>query len=230
MTTFEINNVIPYLGSDGRMISIAFVLVALDMENDLREDASWNTPCSMPERAGAAAGEEQAVEYTEAEYKAKCAEIAQEVGLYADLEARLEHRRNRPAPEELPPPAELTGDQKRAIWVAQVDDAIAAILTKYTRFQMGYIEREAAAKAYKESGYTIAPTTWITRFADAINIPYPDAADRILAQAAALRPAVQMLEDLRMDKYLILRAPTLEAADAVSVRIISDANKIAAKL
>lgn len=109
-------------------------------------------------------------------------------------------------------PIRISDDEQRRRWAAAVDDLVAAITGQVTRFQLEYVEREAAAQAYFDSGYTIAPTEWVTRFADAAGLTYPIATARILAQAAAYRTALRELGGCRMDKYRILRAPSLEAA------------------
>jgi hypothetical protein len=108
----------------------------------------------------------------------------------------------------------IPGDVQRERWTAAVDDTVAAVLGKFTRFQMGYTQREAAAVAYRAAGYTGDPTIWITRFADNNGMSYTATADLILTQADGYRDALEQLEALRMDKYKILRAPNLVEAKA----------------
>ena len=109
----------------------------------------------------------------------------------------------------------------RRLWSASVDETVARICGQFTRFQMGYVERETAARAYIESGYTIDPTVWVTRFADNTGMDYPTAAARIIAQADAYRNALVELEAYRMDKYRITGASTPELARIEHERIIS---------
>jgi len=130
----------------------------------------------------------------------------------------------------IPPPPVLSDIQKREQMMVTVDDTIAEIITKKTRFYMGYIEREKAAREYTDSNFTIAPTEWITRFANNNNITYQTAAGIILNQAAGFRSALFALDNLRMDKYLIKNAATLEAAVTAFNQIETTRNQIEANL
>lgn len=149
---------------------------------------------------------------------------------YASLVARLaspllmaKTMRVKPAAPEVPT---LTEEQIRAGWMRQIDVNIANIITKRTQFQMGYEQREAAAKAYKEAGYEGDPTIWITAFADEAGFSYKDATDIILGQAAQLRKALEDLEALRMGKYRVLRAETRDDAQQAFLSIINAARDI----
>jgi hypothetical protein len=121
----------------------------------------------------------------------------------------------------LPQPVAPSETEVRQRWADSVDKTVEMISGQFTRFQMEYVEREAAAKAYIESGHTIDPTTWITRFADNNGMGYPETATLILQQADACRSALMALGELRMDKYLVLRAPSMHAAQAEYDRIIT---------
>lgn len=122
------------------------------------------------------------------------------------------HATNLADPVPPPPVVQPTLSEYKMLWYTSVDNLVARICTKFTRFQMGYEAREAAAISYRDNGYEGTPTIWITRFADNTGMNYPAAADRILEQAALFRNSLMELENLRMDKYLILQAPNLEAA------------------
>jgi hypothetical protein len=124
----------------------------------------------------------------------------------------------------------LTEAQERAAYVKEVDDSIAQIITSKTRFQMGYIEREAAATAFLAPANVQPPSDWITRFADNTGMPYIQAAQLVLSQAAQLRAALKALDNLRMDKYLITKAATIGEARNVYTRICFDRNHIAESL
>jgi hypothetical protein len=115
----------------------------------------------------------------------------------------------------------LTPEQQRAQWVKSIDSTVEMISHQFTRFQMEYVEREAAAKAYIESNYTIDPTTWITRFADNKRLGYPEVAALILQQAVACREALKALGELRMDKYLVEDAPDMQTAQAEYDKVIA---------
>lgn len=106
----------------------------------------------------------------------------------------------------------IPDDVQRDRWATSIDDTVAAVLGRFTRFQMGYTEREAAATAFKAAGYIGDPTIWVSRFADNVGMAYKDAADLILAQAQGYRESLEQLEALRMDKYKVTLAPDLVAA------------------
>jgi hypothetical protein len=223
MIEFTIDQVVPQYAEDNALSSIAFRVRATDAASALADDMAWATPCPTPARE---------VQYTAAELVAMCCEIAEGVGVYAELTRRIEARKSGSQdaqPTPTPTPTQFDA-LLRVQWFDHVDDYIGGVVLKYTRFEMGYVEREAAARAYITSGYSIDPTTWITRFADNTGMAYPDAARLVVSQAETLRAAVKLLDDLRMDKYLIARAPTMDAAKAVYERILADATAIAGRL
>jgi hypothetical protein len=214
MIFHQIVNVEPTL-VEGRLFALKFTVLAID--GDMREDAHCHTPCTLPER------EEP---YTQSDYMDKAGEIAAAQSVYTTLNAKLEARKAELLPPVEVPMATLPEAQRRAAWVKQVDDLIGEIIGRAMRFQMGYVEREAEAKRYKATSYAGVPNDWIKRFADNIKIPYRMATDIILGQAAQLRKANKELEDLRMDKYLISNAKTIELAEAQFNRIVAAANVI----
>jgi hypothetical protein len=132
---------------------------------------------------------------------------------------------NTPDPVDTLPLADVKADLK-----ADVDAQIASIYEKFQRFQMEYTNREVAAQAFKDAGYTGDPTVWVSRFADNKGIPYQQAADIILAQASQLRGALQQLGALRMDKYLIDATVDTPSAQQEHDNIISQVNLIASQL
>ncbi|MEJ7804296.1 MAG: hypothetical protein WKG03_00015 [Telluria sp.] len=221
MIEYQIVNVMPRL-IDGNLFSISFTALAVDGE--LRESTHFNTPASLPERVRP---------YTDADFLELAGRIAYSTQLYTDLSAKIEAKR---VAMLLPPPAAPapidrndTASQQAAL-VQSVDEIIGTITDKYTRFMMAYTAREAAAIAYKASDYTIDPTELITRFADNVKVSYPTATAIILGQADKLRKAVVDLDNLRMDKYLVERAASLDLARAQYDRIVRAANEIARTL
>jgi hypothetical protein len=120
-----------------------------------------------------------------------------------------------------------TEAQERAFYIKEVDDSIALVIADKTRFSMGYVERERAATEFLASNCTIAPSAWITRFADNVGMTYKAAAELIIAQARQYRQALFELDNLRMDKYLISKAATIGEARNVYTRICFDRNRIA---
>lgn len=217
MIEFTIAHVTPWLVG-GKLCAIGFMLTAKD--GDIAEEVSHQGPATLPERDEP---------YGDEDFKAKCDAIADDKGLKELLRRRIVVRQSRPV-FTLPAPPVLSDADKRAMWMASVDSAVESILRRHTRFQMGYTEREAAARAYIASGGAIEPTVWITRFADNVGMPYAQAAALILQQAAQLRAALVQLEALRMDKYLIERASTIEFAEGAHKRIVDEITAIGESL
>lgn len=127
-----------------------------------------------------------------------------------------------------PPPVDLPA--LRARLVANVDDHIAAITTRWTRFETEYVEREAAARAFAAAGYVGDPGIWVTGFAVPAGLSNTAAANLIISQADGLRTALELLGAQRMAKYNIVSAGTAATAQAAHDAIIAQANIIAAAL
>lgn len=100
----------------------------------------------------------------------------------------------------------------KLLLMAEIDDLVASRMASSIRFQLGYELREAAANAYKTSGYTSTPSDWIMRFATNVGKTAQEATDIILTQATGLRQALKELEGFRMDKFQIYFASTGEQA------------------
>ena len=126
-----------------------------------------------------------------------------------------------PAP---PPPFD------RAAASLQIDDAVAAIYGRFTRFQLEYIEREAQAQAYKDAGYTGPVPPRVAEFATPAGMPAQAATDLILSQSVELRTAQGVLSALRMRKYEVLRAATDEQAQAVAAEILAGVAAVGANV
>lgn len=121
--------------------------------------------------------------------------------------------------EHLTPPPPPPFD--RATAALQIDEAVAAIYGRFTRFQLEYTEREAQAQAYKDGGYTGAVPPRVAEFATPAGMQAQAATDLILAQAVNLRTAQGELSALRMRKYEVLRAETDAAAQTVASEILA---------
>ena len=121
--------------------------------------------------------------------------------------------------ETLTPPPPPPFD--RAAAAQQIDEAVAGIYGRFTRFAIEYQEREAQAQAYKDAGYTGPVPPRVAEFAIPAGMPARAATDLILAQAANLRTAQGALSALRMRKYEVLRAATDAAAQAVASEILA---------
>lgn len=109
----------------------------------------------------------------------------------------------------------------RAAAALQIDEAVASIYGRFTRFQLEYTEREDQARAYKDAGYTGTVPPHVSEFATPAGMPAQAATDLIMAQAANLRTAHGALSALRMRKYEVLRAATDEQAQAVAAEILA---------
>lgn len=94
----------------------------------------------------------------------------------------------------------------RASLVSQIDEAVAAIYGRFTRFAIEYEAREAQAQAYKDAGYTGPVPPRVSEFATPAGMPAQAATDLILSQSVNLRTAQGALSALRMRKYEVQRA------------------------
>lgn len=126
-----------------------------------------------------------------------------------------------------PPPAPPFDRHAAAL---QIDEAVAAIYGRFTRFQLEYTEREAQAQAFKDAGYTGKVPHRVAEFATPAGMPASAATDLILAQAANLRTAQAALSALRMRKYEVLRAATDEQAQAVAAEILAGVAAVGANV
>lgn len=121
--------------------------------------------------------------------------------------------------EHLTPPPPPPFD--RAAAALRIDEAVAAIYGRFTRFQLEYTEREAQAQAYKDAGYTGDVPPRVAEFATPAGMPAQAATDLILQQAVNLRTAQGELSALRMRKYEVLRAATDAQAQALAAEILA---------
>jgi hypothetical protein len=129
---------------------------------------------------------------------------------------------------DAPPPEPAPLD--RAAIGREIDDAVEAVTSRYTRFLVGYERREAQAQAYKDAGYTGDVPLQVAAFATPANKTPQEATDIILAQAAALRGALDLLEVQRMRKYEVYNAATDEIARAARADVLSRVAGIGASL
>lgn len=83
----------------------------------------------------------------------------------------------------------------------EFDAFVAAVYSRWTRFETEYYEREKAAQAYVDSNYVDEPSVWVTSFATATGMSNQVAAELILSQAENLRTGMKALGTLRMRKY-----------------------------
>ena len=109
----------------------------------------------------------------------------------------------------------------RAALATAIDESVAAIYSRFTRFQLEYTEREAQAQAFKDAGYTGTVPPRVAEFATHAGMPAQAATDLILQQAVNLRTAQGELSALRMRKYEVLRAATDTQAQALAAEILA---------
>ncbi|MEJ7745354.1 MAG: hypothetical protein WKF61_01075 [Luteimonas sp.] len=219
MLTHSIINIVPTM-EEGRLVRLAFTARSADDKGHSAE-IDVDLADLYPELEG----------YTDVELTPVCMAIAAARNLFASLDVNVGVQAT---PVMVPPPpvvrAALTDHQTRTIWMGEIDNNVALVMTAFTRFQMEYEMREDAALVYKAKGYTGDPTTLISRFADNVGISYRACADLVIGQAIQLRGAVAALGDLRMDKYRLLAAPSLAAAETEFNRIIHEIALIAGSL
>lgn len=109
----------------------------------------------------------------------------------------------------------------KASLIAAIDDRVAAIYSRWTRFQAEYELRESEALAFEAGGYVGEVPRQVAAFADRAGLAYQQATNLILGQAALLRTALANLGDLRMRKYEIAAAADAEAAQSAHDTIIA---------
>jgi hypothetical protein len=109
----------------------------------------------------------------------------------------------------------------------QVDDAVAAVYSRWLRFDAEYVAREAAARLLIADG---TPSEWVSGFAGPAGLTDAAAAALIVQQADALRTALELLGAQRMRKYQVKAAVTEAAARAVANEVLAAVSTIAAGL
>ena len=109
----------------------------------------------------------------------------------------------------------------RTALCTQIDDAVAAIYTRHTRFSDEYTLRLSQAQAYKDAGYTGAVPEQVAAYATPAGVTAQAAADLIIAQAAALSAAIAQLGVLRMRKYEVKAAASVADAEAIATSVLA---------
>lgn len=117
--------------------------------------------------------------------------------------------------------------QKRIELIDNIDSTAATISAKWTRFAEEYKAREASAKEFIESDYTIKPSIYITSFSHRAGIDDKSAANLIMQQAQQLRSLQAQLADQRMRKYEIKSDMTMDEMQSVHDDITSKMQQLA---
>src|SRR5438874_9061474 len=176
---FNVTDITPtYNGSD--LTLLAFTITATDGTNSSNQRVIYDGPFPAP--ADPTAG------YLGAEMLNLCEGLSDELNVKSHLTMQILSSRT---PMYTPPVVPvMSDDEKKTLWMSQIDANAALVYNQFTRFDVEYEQREAAAKAYKDAGYTGDPTVWLTAFADSNGISYQMCADLILSQAATLRAEI----------------------------------------
>lgn len=132
-------------------------------------------------------------------------------------------------PENAITPAETLAACKARLADA-IDSKVADIYSNWMRFSQEYLEREAAAQAFKDAGYVGDPGAWVTAFAVPAGKTNQEATDLILAQSVMLNGALATLGALRMRKYEILGAADAVVAQAAYDDIVAKIDATAAQI
>jgi hypothetical protein len=129
---------------------------------------------------------------------------------------------------DVPAPFDLNAH--KAVLVAAVDDYISDVYSRFTRFDMEYVKREEAARAFVAAGFEGEAGVWVDAFAVNAGLPSTLAAQIIIQQAGQLRTALEVLGSLRMRKYGIAKAETKADADSLKEEIFNAVEVIAKTL
>jgi hypothetical protein len=124
---------------------------------------------------------------------------------------------------------ETLADMKDRL-VAAIDTKMAGIYNNWMRFAQEYLNREAAAQAFKDAGYVGDPGVWVTAFASAAGKTNQQATDLILAQSVMLNGALATLGALRMRKYEVIGAADAATAQAAYDDIVTKIEQTAAQI
>ncbi|WKT00548.1 hypothetical protein NYR30_04470 [Gallibacterium salpingitidis] len=123
--------------------------------------------------------------------------------------------------------AELA-NARRQQFIDNIDNTASSLITKWTRFESEYKEREKAALDYQSRDYQGDASIYITSFADAANIDNKSAALLILQQATQLIDTLAKMSALRMRKYELKQDNlTLEQMQAIHDDVVSKMQALA---
>lgn len=117
---------------------------------------------------------------------------------------------------------------KRQQLIDNIDSTASELISKWTRFESEYRERDAAALAFKANNYEGEPNIYIKGFSEAANLDDKTATDIILMQAEQLRNTLAQMSVLRMRKYELKQDNiTLEQMQTIHDDIISKMQQLA---
>lgn len=168
--------------------------------------------------------------YTQDELAAIAAIVAQSNNAYDEALSRLESLIPKPSLHVPAPPYVPNDEEKKQMLADQIDGKVAYIYRQFTQFQVEYELREAAARAYKDAGYTGPLGPLVADYAESSGMSNQQAADATIYMADQLRAALPQLGVLRMRKNRILRAATLGEAHAEFDEVMSGIEAIEREL
>lgn len=222
MITYEYRDIKTSTDDQKLVTGITFTLFATD-EDGVMAEATWMPAYSPPLAALDTFSEEDLI--------ALCKTFATDNTVSANLDKVLALRKmtpvlSNPAASISPVEAPATEAEQRAQLIENVDNLIAQTYDRFQRFTMEYVAREKAAQDFKAAGYTGDPTVWITHVAENLGLTNQETADLVIKQADAMRAALILLGQLRMDKYKVASAATIEDAREVYREILDKRNSI----
>jgi hypothetical protein len=226
MINYEYRNLQPATNDQKLVTGITFTIFATDINGDVAE-ATWTAQYAAPLAA--------LDTFSEADLTALCKTFITDNAVRADLDRVLALRKgatvlSNPSISIAPVQAPVTDAEHRAELIENIDYLVAQTYDRFQRFTMEYIAREKAAQDFKAAGYVGDPTIWITHVAENLGVTNQETADLIIKKADAMRAAIILLGQLRMDKYKIASALTIEDARTVYLDIVARQTVIDASL
>lgn len=229
--TTAIKDIQPFTNPFGKLLSIFFIVTATDEAGNTTSLAVTKKSDSFPVHTGTRVIAGTEYPYSDAELAAIADVVAIEREAYLDVTNKLKIETSPPEQAKpIPAPAPLTDAQKIEMMVGSINDRIAAVYSKFTRFQLEYEMREAEAEAYKEAGYVGTPGTMIAKYAEVTGLTYQQATDATLTIAAQLRGAIPVIGNLRMEQYTVQATPDIATAEAKYNEVLTHIDQIEASL
>jgi hypothetical protein len=222
MNTYSITNITPVPNGSGNLTQLTFIY-------DIIDETSAAVSRNIVVNYSVALNEVNSYSTSDLMLLAQADVDAQTYK--SDMENYLQNKKTPVRdPLEPQPAAQIqalaTEPEQRALMIETIDNLIAQTYDRFQRFTMEYVAREKAAQDFKAAGYTGDPTVWITHVAENLGLTNQETADLVITQANAMRAALILLGQLRMDKYKVANAPTIEDANNMYFEIIDKRNTI----
>ncbi len=114
--------------------------------------------------------------------------------------------------------------------IADIDNAVASIYVRFTRFQAEYDIREKQAISFKKAKYKGDIPLQVKAFAEPAELTPKQATDIIFTQAKTLRTALEALGVLRMKKIGIKKLTTIDEVNIYRDDVLNQIKEIVEKL